>query len=80
MGKNAGSLEESGNLIGASDHGTTKALYAKDPGGLEFEVSWLVPAQPLYMAPDGMKAAQLNIGAEISKYGAETLGGVGVSH
>src|SRR4051812_18241620 len=29
-----------GSLVGASDHGTTKALYAKDPDGIEFEVSW----------------------------------------
>ena len=27
-----------GALVGATDHGTTKALYAKDPDGLEFEV------------------------------------------
>jgi catechol 2,3-dioxygenase-like lactoylglutathione lyase family enzyme len=80
MGENAAFLEEAGNLIGASDHGTTKALYAKDPDGLEFEVSWLVPAQLLHMEPGGMKTAQLNLGAEISRYGAETLGGVGVSH
>ena len=37
-------LAERGALVGASDHGTTKALYARDPDGLEFEVSWLVPA------------------------------------
>ena len=37
-------LLQAGALVGASDHGTTKALYAQDPDGLEFEVSWLVPA------------------------------------
>jgi catechol-2,3-dioxygenase len=31
-------------LVGASDHGANKSLYAKDPDGLEFEVMWLVPA------------------------------------
>ena len=40
-------LTERGALVGASDHGTTKALYAHDPDGLEFEVSWLVPAELL---------------------------------
>jgi hypothetical protein len=40
-------LAELGALAGASDHSTTKALYAKDPDGLEFEVSWLVPAHLL---------------------------------
>src|SRR3954447_25445069 len=32
-------LAEAGALVGASDHGTTKALYAHDPDGLELEVS-----------------------------------------
>src|SRR5690349_6100345 len=30
-------------LVGASDHGTTKSLYAKDPDGIEFEVVWIIP-------------------------------------
>ena len=38
-------LEEAGALVGASDHGVNKSLYAKDPDGLEFEVMWLVPAE-----------------------------------
>ena len=33
-----------GALVGATDHATTKALYAQDPDGIEFEVSWLLPA------------------------------------
>lgn len=37
-------LEAAGALVGASDHGVNKSLYAKDPDGLEFEVMWLVPA------------------------------------
>ena len=40
----AGVLAERGSLVGASDHVTTKALYAHDPDGIEFEVCWLVPA------------------------------------
>ena len=32
----AGKLAEAGALVGASDHGTTKALYGKDPDGIEF--------------------------------------------
>lgn len=74
----AGRLAELGALAGASDHGTTKALYAKDPDGLEFEVSWLVPADRI--TPDlTMKTAPLDLDAEIDRYGAETRGGVGVS-
>jgi catechol-2,3-dioxygenase len=36
-------LVAAGALVGASDHGVNKSLYAKDPDGLEFEVMWLVP-------------------------------------
>ncbi len=39
-------LTDADALVGATDHGTTKALYGKDPDGLEFEVCWLVP-EPL---------------------------------
>lgn len=38
-----GRLAAAGALVGASDHGANKSLYAKDPDGLEFEVMWLVP-------------------------------------
>ena len=71
-------LADRGALVGASDHGTTKALYAHDPDGLEFEVSWLVPAELL--TPDlTMRTSPLDLDAEIARYGADTLGGIGVS-
>ena len=74
----AGVLSERGALVGASDHGSTKALYARDPDGIEFEVSWLVPADLL--TPDvTMTTLPLDLDAEIERYGAETRGGVGVS-
>jgi catechol-2,3-dioxygenase len=38
-------LDAAGALVGASNHGANKSLYAVDPDGLEFEVMWLVPAQ-----------------------------------
>ncbi len=75
-------LRDRGSLVGASDHGTTKALYAKDPDGIEFEVSWLVPA---HLLTDDTRAAAragvrpLDLDAEIARYGADTRGGVGVS-
>lgn len=37
-------LVGAGALVGASDHGASKSLYAADPDGLEFEVMWMVPA------------------------------------
>src|SRR5256885_259451 len=36
-------LAEAGALVGASDHGVSLSLYAKDPDGLEFEIFWTVP-------------------------------------
>jgi catechol-2,3-dioxygenase len=66
-------LSEAGALVGASDHGTTKALYAKDPDGLEFEVSWLVPHE---LIDDDVEVSTrpLDLDAEIERYGADRVG------
>ena len=76
-------LAERGSLVGASDHGTTKALYAHDPDGIEFEVCWLLPAD---LITDDVRAGvkdapvrPLDLASEIERYGADTRGGVGVS-
>jgi catechol-2,3-dioxygenase len=74
----AGRLGDAGALVGASDHGSTKALYAHDPDGLEFEVSWLVPADRL-PADVKMMTGPLDLAAEKARYGGSTRGGVGVS-
>lgn len=74
----AGVLANEGALVGMSDHGTTKALYAVDPDGLEFEVSWLVPAS-LLTDGDTMRTAPLDLGREIARYGRDTQGGIGIS-
>ena len=74
-------LVESDALVGASDHGTTKALYAKDPDGIEFEVSWLVPARLLDEATLAARKQirPLDLAGEVTRYGADTLGGIGIS-
>ena len=74
-------LIEAGALVGASDHATTKALYAQDPDGLEFEVSWLLPADLITpeVAEGAALTAPLDLEREIERYGADTRGGVGVS-
>lgn len=74
-------LQQAGALIGASDHGTTKSLYAKDPDGIEFEVAWVVPADLL---DAGALAGRSTIGSldlakEKERYGATTPGGTGIS-
>ena len=74
-------LSDLGALVGASDHATTKALYAKDPSGLEFEVSWLVPAALITeeTLQKRSRILPLDITAEKARYGAQTPGGIGVS-
>jgi catechol-2,3-dioxygenase len=79
-----GVLEDHGALVGASDHHTTKSLYAHDPDGLEFEVCWVVPADHLTEALTTQAKADprprpLDLDGEIARYGAETPGGIGVS-
>lgn len=73
LAEHARRLSEAGALSGASDHGTTKALYAKDPDGLEFEVSWLVPVE-LLGEGDGMTVAPLDLDRAIARFGADTPG------
>lgn len=77
-------LAERGALVGASDHVTTKSLYAQDPDGLEFEVCWILPASVLTAelideARSDPRPRQLDLDREVARFGAETLGGVGVS-
>jgi catechol-2,3-dioxygenase len=76
----AGRLSEHDALVGASDHGTTKSLYGKDPDGLEFEIVWIIPAD-LLTDEDRNKngVARLNLAAEIEKYGRDARSGVGIS-
>ena len=71
-------LQEAGALVGATDHATTKALYAKDPDGLEFEVCWIVPAQFLddEVVAAKSKLRPLDLAADIERYGRQTVGGL----
>ena len=67
-------LAAAGALVGESDHGTTKSLYAKDPDGLEFEVCWIIPAD-LLTGEEVMTTTRLDLDAELVRYGADTPGG-----
>jgi catechol-2,3-dioxygenase len=74
-------LVNAGALVGMSDHGTTKSLYAKDPDGLEFEVVWLIPAH-LIDGTEGdgdPRPKPLDLAKEKARYGGQTRGGVGIS-
>jgi hypothetical protein len=56
-------LIEAGALVGASDHGVSLSLYAKDPDGLEFEVFWTVPGG----TPAGTR--ELDLAGELARRG-----------
>ncbi|WP_018682336.1 VOC family protein [Actinokineospora enzanensis] len=68
-------LTEAGALVGASDHGVSKSLYAKDPDGVEFEVSWFVPRDRVTREMEESGAPRpLDIDAEIAHWGTELVG------
>ena len=78
----AAKLAAADALVGSSDHGTTKSIYARDPDGLEFEVAWLVPADRLDDAAFEQRTRRgtpLDIAREKARYGGATRGGIGVS-
>jgi catechol-2,3-dioxygenase len=62
-------LRSAGALVGASDHGANKSLYARDPDGLEFEVMWLVPAKRWGEAEHEAIIRPLDLAAERAQYG-----------
>lgn len=68
-------LAEAGALVGQSNHTTTKALYAADPDGIEFEISWIVP--PALLHDDeaaSLTIEPLDLDATIERFGADTPG------
>lgn len=67
-------LAEAGALVGASDHGTTKSYYAKDPDGLEFEVCWVLPASAL-TGDEVIGTRPLDLDAELARFGPDLVGG-----
>ncbi|RZS91499.1 glyoxalase/bleomycin resistance protein/dioxygenase superfamily protein [Motilibacter rhizosphaerae] len=77
----AGALSAAGALVGASDHSTTKSLYAQDPDGLELEIAWVVPADLLDDAALAGRSSirPLDLARETARYGGQTRGGLGIS-
>lgn len=71
-------LAAAGALVGASDHGANKSVYARDPDGLEFEVMWLVPPSGWGDEEHEAIIRPLDIDAEIARFGGATVGGAGV--
>jgi catechol-2,3-dioxygenase len=53
------------SLVGESDHGVSKSLYAKDPDGIEFEVMWAVPRADW---PDTVGTWQLDLDTALARW------------
>jgi catechol-2,3-dioxygenase len=64
-------LTEVGSLVGASDHGTTKSLYAQDPDGIEFEVTWQVPLELLTEDDARVRTDPLDLDRELARFGPD---------
>ncbi len=65
----ATTLSAAGALAGASDHGASKSLYARDLDGNEFEVMWAVPREA--WTPEiesGAPVLPLDLDAELAKW------------
>jgi catechol-2,3-dioxygenase len=62
-------LAEIGALVGQSDHGATKSLYAKDPDGNEFEVMWMVPRDQWGEYDRQAVVKPLRLEAEVARFG-----------
>jgi catechol-2,3-dioxygenase len=68
-------LTEVGALVGSSDHVVSKSLYAKDPDGIELEVSWFVPRERVTPEmSETLAIRRLDIAAEIERWGAGLVG------
>jgi len=59
-------LIAAGALVGASNHGSSLSLYAKDPDGLEFEIFWTVPGGVAH------RTRPLDLEGELARRGAPT--------
>ncbi|WP_280503222.1 VOC family protein [Nocardia farcinica] len=70
-------MRAAGCLTGAADHAATKALYGRDPDGIEFEITWLVPDHLVEaeLVPPVAATRPLDLDAEIERYGPRTPGG-----
>ena len=65
-------LSEMGSLVGMSDHGVSRSLYAKDPDGIEFEVLWVVPREDWGAAEHDAMVKPLDLKRDIERYSTRT--------
>ena len=57
-----------GALVGESDHGVSKSLYARDIDGNEFEVMWALPFEERERLEGPPFTRRLDLDAEVARY------------
>lgn len=65
------SLLAAGSLVGESDHGASKSLYAVDPDGIEFEIMWAVPR---HAWPTGITTQRVDFAKEQQQWSGVATG------
>jgi catechol-2,3-dioxygenase len=65
-------LARAGALVGQSDHGVSKSLYARDPDGNEFEIMWRVPRDDWGPYEHDAPVLPLDLDAELARYGSNS--------
>jgi catechol-2,3-dioxygenase len=63
-------LSDMGALVGESDHGVSKSLYARDADGIEFEVLWSVPREAWGEYEKNAVSQPLDLGSEVARFGS----------
>ena len=63
-------LVEAGALVGEANHETHLSLYAKDPDGLEFELTWFVPAERVPAGANRFASHPLDLDVELARLSA----------
>lgn len=66
-------LQQAGALTGASNHGATKSLYAVDPDGNEFEITYTIPRADWGEWETGGTVEPLDLDAELKKWGQSKI-------
>ncbi len=70
LAETADRLRAEGALVGASDHGVSKSLYARDRDGIELEVMWRVPRELWGDAEHHGITQPLDLGRELARFAA----------
>jgi catechol-2,3-dioxygenase len=64
-------LQALGAIVGMSDHGASKSIYAVDPDGIEIEIMWAVPRDSW---PDTIGVLPLALDAEVQHWSGRRTG------